>query len=61
MTPKELKTLQVEYKRVNAASEAQELQILEFEEQIERLKKSIDASLAKEDELKAKLADAKIS
>jgi hypothetical protein len=58
MNAYELKRLQVEYKRVNAAKEEQELRILEFLDQIERLKASIAISQAKEDELQAKLADA---
>jgi hypothetical protein len=58
MTPYELKKLQVEYKRVNAAREGQELNILEMMEQVERLQKSIDISKAKEDELLAKINEA---
>lgn len=53
--PYELKKVQVEYKRVNAAREEQELRILELQEQIERLETSIAVSLAKEDELQAKI------
>jgi len=59
MTAYELKKLQVEYKRVNAAKEEQELRILELQEQIDRLNKSIDASKLKEEELTAKIAEAK--
>lgn len=59
MTPFELKKLQVEYKRVNAAREEQELRILEFEDQIKRIQSSIEISKAKEDELLQKLQDAK--
>ncbi len=55
MTPMELKKLQVEYKRVNAAREEQELRILELQEQIDRVQKSIDISKLKEEELTAKL------
>ena len=55
MTPYELKKMQVEYKRVNAAREEQELRILEFEEQIIRIKASIQVSLDKEQELQEKL------
>ena len=58
MTAYELKKLQVEYKRVNAAREEQELKVLEFQEQIARIEASIAISKAKEDELSAKLADA---
>ena len=53
----ELKKVQVEYKRVNAAREEQELRILEFHEQIKRLEASIAISIAKEDELQAKIAE----
>jgi hypothetical protein len=55
MTPYELKKLQVEYKRVNAAREEQELRVLELQEQIDRVQKSIDISILKEQELTAKL------
>ena len=58
MSPYELKKLQVEYKRVNAAREEQELRILEIQENIDRLQKSIDISLAKEEELLAKIKEA---
>jgi predicted nucleic acid-binding Zn-ribbon protein len=58
MTAYELKKLQVEFKRVNAAREEQELRVLEFQEQINRLQTSIDISKAKEDELTAKIAEA---
>jgi len=58
MTPYELKKLQVEYKRVNAAREEQELRVLEFEDQIARIKVSIQISLDKEKELEQKLAEA---
>jgi hypothetical protein len=55
MSPYELKKIQVEYKRVNAAREEQELRILEFQEQINRIQVSVDVSLAKEEELLAKI------
>ncbi len=58
MTPYELKKLQVEYKRVNAAREEQELRVFEIMEQVERLQKSIDISKAKEEELLLKLKEA---
>lgn len=58
MSPYELKKLQVEYKRVNAAREEQELRILEFQEQIKRLEASIEISLAKEQELQDKIEQA---
>lgn len=47
----ELKKLYVEYKRVNAAREEQELRVLEFEDQIKRLQTSIEISIKKENEL----------
>ena len=59
MSPFEIKKMQVEYKRVNAAREEQELRIFEFEEQIKRLEASIELSKAKEDELLAKIEEAK--
>lgn len=55
----ELKKVQVEYKRVNAAREEQELRILELQEQIKRLEASIMVSLAREEELQAKISDMK--
>lgn len=55
----ELKKLQVEYKRVNAAREEQELRILELLEQIERLKNAIKIQLDKEQELEAKINQVK--
>ena len=55
MTPMELKKLQVEYKRVNAAREEQELRVLQLQEQIDSLQKSIDISIAKEEEIVAKI------
>ena len=61
MTPYEIKKLTVEYKQVNAAREKQELSILEIMEQVDRLQKSIDISLAKEEELLAKIKEAQIS
>lgn len=60
MTAYDLKKLQVEYKRVNAAREEQELRVLEFQEQIQRLENSIAISKTKEDELQAKIAEAKL-
>lgn len=55
MSPYELKKIQVEYKRVNAAREEQELRILEMQEQIDKLQKSIDISKLKEEELLVKM------
>ncbi len=53
----EVKKLQVEYKRVNAGREEQELRIYEFQEQIKRIEASIAISIAKEDELLAKIKE----
>ena len=53
----ELKKVQVEYKRVNAAKEEQELRIFEFLEQIKRLEDSIAISKKREDELLVKIAE----
>lgn len=58
MTAYELKKLQVDYKRVNAAKEEQELRILEFQEQIKRLEASIAISETKEAELLEKIKEA---
>ena len=58
MNAYELKKLQVEYKRVNAGREEQELRILEFDEQVKRLQASIEISIAKEKELEAKIQEA---
>ena len=57
MNAYELKKLQVEYKRVNAGREEQELRIFECEEQIKRIQESIKISLAKEEELQAKIKE----
>lgn len=54
----ELKKLQVEYKRVNAAREEQELQIMGYMEQINRIETSIAVSKAKEEELLKKISEA---
>jgi len=61
MSPFEIKKLQVEYKRVNAAKEEQELRVLEFQEQINRLEASIAVSVAKEEELLAKIAAVQVN
>lgn len=58
MNAYELKKLQVEYKRVNAAREEQELRILEFEEQIKRIQTSIEISIEKEKEIQSKIEEA---
>lgn len=55
MSPYEFKKLQVEYKRVNAGREEQELKILELQDTIARIQASVDVSLAKEKELQEKL------
>jgi hypothetical protein len=52
----ELKKLQVEYKKVNAAREEQELRIIEFQQQINRVQASVDVSKVKEEELLTKIA-----
>lgn len=54
----EIKKIQVEYKRVNAAREELELRVLEYQEQINRIEASIEVSKAKEDELLVKLKEA---
>jgi predicted nucleic acid-binding Zn-ribbon protein len=61
MTPYELKKIQVEYKRVNAAREEQELRVLEFQDQIARIEASIAVSKLKEEELSIKLAEAQVN
>jgi hypothetical protein len=61
MTPYEMKKLQVEYKRVNAAREEQELRILEIQEQVDRLQKSVDISIEKEKELLAKIKESQVT
>jgi hypothetical protein len=53
----ELKKVQVEYKRVNAAREEQELRVYELMEQIKRIESSIEASKAKENELLVKIEE----
>ncbi len=53
----ELKKLQVEYKRVNAAREEQEMRVMELEEQIKRLQNSISVSLSKEEEIQNKIKE----
>jgi len=55
MNPLELKKLQVEYKKVNAAREDLELRILEAEENIKRLEDHVKIQKAKEDELSEKI------
>ncbi len=60
MTAYELKKLKVEYKRVNAAKEEQELRILDLQEQIDRLQKSIEASNKREEELTAIISQATV-
>lgn len=55
MTPYELKKLQVDLKRVILAKEDQELRVLELQDAITRIQKSIDVSIATEKELEEKL------
>lgn len=57
MSAYELKKLQVEYKRVNASKEEQELRVFEYQDQIARMEASIAVSQAKEDELLAKIKE----
>jgi len=59
MSEYELKKLSVEYKRVNAAREEQELRVYEMMEQIKKIEVSIEASKAKEDDLLARIAEMK--
>lgn len=60
MTAYEFKKLQVEYKRVNAAREEQELKILELLDTVKRIQSSIDISIAKEREIEEKLKAATV-
>lgn len=53
----ELKRLQVDYKRVNAAREELEFRIMEFQDQIKRLEDNIALSKAKEEELLLKIQE----
>jgi hypothetical protein len=53
----DLKRLQVEYKRVNAAKEELELKILESMDQIKRLESNVEIQKAKEEELLGKIKD----
>lgn len=53
----ELKKMQVEYKKVNAAREELEYRILEAQEQINRIQASIEIQKAKEDELLGKISE----
>jgi len=53
----DLKRLQVEYKRVNAAKEELELKILESLDQIKRLELNIEIQKTKEEELLGKIKD----
>lgn len=58
MSPLELKKIQVELKRVDAAKEEMELRVQERMEEIQRLEDNIKIQVAKIEELQAKLADA---
>ena len=58
MSPLELKKLQVELKRVDAAKEEMELRIHERMDEIKRLEDNIKIQVAKIEELKAKLVEA---
>lgn len=55
MSPYEIKKLQVDLKRVILGKEEQEMRVLEFQENIARISKSIEASVAAEKELQEKL------
>jgi hypothetical protein len=55
MTPYEIKKLQVDLKRVILGKEDQELRVLELQDTIARIQKSIDVSIASEKELEEKL------
>jgi len=57
MSPFELKKISVELLRVHSSRCEQELRIMEFQEQIQRLEASITISIAREEELKVKLAE----
>lgn len=57
MSPLELKKLQVELLRVSAAKGEMELRIDERMDEIKRLEEHIKVQIAKEEELKAKIAD----
>lgn len=58
MTPYEIKKLQVDLKRVILAKEDQELRVLELQDTIARIQKSIDVSIVTEKELEEKLKSA---
>lgn len=57
MNPLELKKLQVELLRVSAAKGEMELRIDERMDEIHRLEEHIKVQVAKEEELKAKIAE----
>jgi len=57
MSPLELKKIQVEIKRVDAAKEEMELRIHERMDEIKRLEDNIKVQVAKIEELKAKLTE----
>lgn len=61
MTSLDLKKLKVELLRVSAAKAELELRIEEYQDNIKRLQDSIEVSVSKEQELSAKIAEAKIS
>lgn len=61
MTSLDLKKLKVELLRVSAAKAELELRIEEYLDNVKRLQDSIEVSILKEQELSAKIADAKIS
>lgn len=55
MTPYEIKKLQVDLKRVILGREEQEMRVIEFQDNIARIEKSIEASVAAEKDLEEKL------
>jgi chaperonin cofactor prefoldin len=58
MSPLDIKKIQVELKRVDAAKEEMELRVQERMEEIQRLEDNIKIQVTKIAELQAKLADA---
>lgn len=61
MTSLDLKKLKVELLRVSAAKAELELRIEEYMDNVKRLQDSIEVSVLKEQELSARIAEAKIS
>jgi hypothetical protein len=59
MSPLDIKKLQVELKRVDAAKEEMEQRIMERMEEVQRLEDNIKIQQAKIEEIQAKLVEAK--